>query len=104
MREGLTPVRDILRRTCSALLAFVQVLKRLALYQIQYQIPFVRTRREAPRVSQHHLRIIETARVVIHHNVEQLTFRRLSAHIDVIAVDVVVELAYRYLQLRTLLP
>ena len=70
VREGLSSVRNTLRRTGGALLLRVEVLKRLALRQIQDQIPFVLTRCQMPSIRYHHFRIIETARVVIDHHVQ----------------------------------
>ena len=103
MTERLTPIRYILGGTGGTLLLLIEVLKGFAVDKIQHQKTFIRTGPQTTGIRHHHFGILKTRRIVIDHQVQQVSVSRLIAHVDIISVYLIIELPHRYLQFRTLL-
>ena len=105
LRKGLPAVGHILLRLRGALLLLAQVLKRLAVVEPQHKVLLILRERQPPRVCHHHRSVLKTIRIVVNHQVlEHTRLRVFVADIDIVALDSIIELAHRNLQLRRFLP
>ena len=103
--ERFPAVRDTLFGIGSLLLLLVDILKRLPIEQLEYQVFLISRKIDHTGIGHHHLSIFKALGIIInHHIVEHAGLVVFMLHIEIIPADAIIKLAFWDVHLWRFLP